>query len=60
MQLLIEEHFKTGIIAEINLNQAQIQTVIAQGSIPIWERLIRQMENQISVLENLSEKSLKS
>lgn len=50
MQRIIEERFAKGIIAEIDLNQAQIQTAIAQGSIPIWERLIRQTENQISVL----------
>lgn len=50
MQRIIEERFAKGIIAEIDLNQAQIQTAIAQGSVPIWERLIRQTENQISVL----------
>lgn len=50
METIIEERFAKGIIAEIDLNQAQIQSAIAAGSIPIWERLIAQTENQISVL----------
>jgi multidrug efflux system outer membrane protein len=50
MQKIIEERFAKGIIAEIDLNQAQIQSAIAAGSIPIWERLIFQTENQLSVL----------
>lgn len=50
MENIIEERFAKGIIAEIDLNQAQIQSAIAAGSIPIWERLIGQTENQISIL----------
>lgn len=50
MQKIIEERFAKGIIAEIDLNQAQIQSAIAAGSIPVWERLIAQTEHQISVL----------
>ncbi|MHA7130611.1 efflux transporter outer membrane subunit [Algoriphagus namhaensis] len=50
MVQIIEERFDKGIIAEIDLNQAQIQLAIAAGSIPIWERLITQTENQLSVL----------
>ena len=50
MQRIIEERFAKGIIAEIDLNQAQIQTAIAAGSVPVWERLIVQTENQLSVL----------
>ncbi|MEP0713208.1 efflux transporter outer membrane subunit [Algoriphagus sp.] len=50
MQTIIQERFAKGIIAEIDLNQAQIQTAIAAGSVPIWERLIVQTENQLSVL----------
>ncbi|MEN2280847.1 efflux transporter outer membrane subunit [Algoriphagus sp. SE2] len=50
MQRIIEERFARGIIAEIDLNQAQIQSAIAAGSVPIWERLISQTEHQISVL----------
>lgn len=50
MQSIIEARFEKGIIAEIDLNQAQIQTAIAAGSVPIWERLIVQTENLIRVL----------
>jgi len=50
MENIIEERFAKGIIAEIDLNQAQIQSAIAAGSIPVWERLISQTEHQISVL----------
>lgn len=49
-QTIIEARFEKGIIAEIDLNQAQIQTAIAAGSVPIWERLIVQTENLIRVL----------
>lgn len=47
---IIEERFDKGIIAEIDLNQAQIQEAIAAGSIPIWERLIVSSENLLSRL----------
>ncbi|MFC3879883.1 efflux transporter outer membrane subunit [Algoriphagus namhaensis] len=50
MERIIEERFKKGIIAEIDLNQAQIQSAIAAGSIPVWERLISQTEHLLSVL----------
>lgn len=50
METIIQARFDKGIIAEIDLNQAQIQTAIAAGSIPIWERLIVQTENLLSVL----------
>ncbi len=50
MEGIIEERFDKGIIAEIDLNQAQIQKAIAQGSVPVWERLISQTEHLLSVL----------
>ncbi|GMQ29947.1 efflux transporter outer membrane subunit [Algoriphagus confluentis] len=50
METIIEARFEKGIIAEIDLNQAQIQTAIAAGSVPIWERLIVQTQNLIRVL----------
>ncbi len=50
MQRIIEARFEKGIIAEIDLNQAQIQTAIAAGSVHVWERLIVQTENLIRVL----------
>lgn len=50
MQGIIEARFEKGIIAEIDLNQAQIQTAIAAGSVPIWERLIVQTENILRFL----------
>lgn len=50
MLSIIEQRFDKGIIAEIDLNQAQIQEAIAAGSIPIWERLIVSSENLLSRL----------
>ncbi|TFV96042.1 efflux transporter outer membrane subunit [Algoriphagus kandeliae] len=50
MLSIIEQRFDKGIIAEIDLNQAQIQKAIAAGSIPIWERLIVSSENLLSRL----------
>ena len=58
MQGIIEQRFEKGIIAEIDVNQAQIQTAIAAGSVPLWERLISQTENQLSVLVGELPKSI--
>lgn len=47
---IIEQRFDRGIIAEIDVNQAQIQKEIAQAAIPLYERAIAQTENRLSIL----------
>jgi multidrug efflux system outer membrane protein len=47
---IIEQRFEKGIIAEIDVNQAQIKRAVAAESIPVWKRLIAQTEHRLSVL----------
>jgi multidrug efflux system outer membrane protein len=47
---IIQLRFDKGIIPEIDVNQAQIQTAIAAGSIPKYERAIANAENALSLL----------
>jgi len=47
---IIEQRFEKGIVAEIDVNQAQIKRAIAAESIPVWTRLIAQTEHRLSVL----------
>ncbi len=58
MLSIIELRFENGIIPEIDVNQAQIQLAIAQGQLPVWERLVAQTENQLSVLTGQNPRSL--
>jgi multidrug efflux system outer membrane protein len=47
---IIQERFNKGIVAEIDLNQAQIQEAIAAGAIPQYTRLLANTENALSIL----------
>jgi multidrug efflux system outer membrane protein len=47
---IIQKRFDKGIIPEIDLNQAQIQKEIAAGAIPLFQRLIGNTENALSIL----------
>jgi len=47
---IIQKRFDKGIIPEIDLNQAQIQKEIAAGAIPLYQRLIANTENVLSIL----------
>lgn len=47
---IIRLRYEKGLIPEIDLNQAQIQLAIAQGQVPVWQRLLAQTEHQLSVL----------
>ncbi len=47
---IIEERFDKGIVAEIDLNQSQIQEAIAAAAVPFYERLVAQTENALSIL----------
>ena len=47
---IIQARFDKGIVAEIDLNQAQIQEAIAEAAIPLYARLAAQTENALSIL----------
>lgn len=47
---IIKERFEKGTVAEIDLNQAQIQEAIAAAAIPTYERSIAYAENALRVL----------
>ena len=47
---IIQQRFNKGIIAELDVNQAQIQKEIAAGAIPFYERAIAKTENGLGIL----------
>jgi len=47
---IIQHRFDKGIIAELDVNQAQIQKEIAAAAIPLYERSIAKTENGLSIL----------
>ena len=47
---IIQQRFNKGIIAELDVNQAQIQKEIAAAAIPLYKRSIAKTENNLSVL----------
>lgn len=47
---IIQERFNKGIVAEIDLNQAQIQEAIAAAAVPQYTRLVAGTENALSIL----------
>jgi multidrug efflux system outer membrane protein len=47
---IIQQRFDKGIIAEIDVNQAEIQREIAAAAIPFYERAVAQTENRLSIL----------
>jgi len=47
---IIQQRFDVGYAPEIDLNQAQMQKAIAEGSIPVYQRLVYKTENTLSVL----------
>jgi outer membrane protein, multidrug efflux system len=47
---IIQQRFDKGIVAEIDLNQSQIQKEIAAVAIPVFERLAGQTENALTIL----------
>jgi multidrug efflux system outer membrane protein len=47
---VMQERYNKGVIAEIDLNQAQIQEAIAAAAIPQYERLVAQSEHILSIL----------
>lgn len=47
---IIESRYEKGIIAEIDVNQAEIKRAVAAEAVPLWRRLIAQTEHRISQL----------
>ena len=47
---IIQARFNVGIVAEIDLNQSQIQLAIAQTAVPLYKRQIVFTENRLSLL----------
>lgn len=47
---IIQQRFDKGIIAELDVNQAQIQKEIAAAAIPLYKRSIAKTENNLSIL----------
>ncbi len=47
---IIQQRFNKGIIAELDVNQAQIQKEIAAAAIPLYKRSISKAENNLSIL----------
>ena len=47
---IIQHRFDKGVVAEIDLNQSQIQKEIAAVAIPVFERLAAQTENALRIL----------
>jgi len=55
---IIEQRFDKGIIAQIDVNQAEIQQAIAAASVPLYERSVGQTENALSVLLGINPGSI--
>ena len=47
---IIQERYNKGIVAEIDLNQAQIQEAIAASAVPQYTRAVANTENTLSIL----------
>ena len=47
---IMQERYDKGIVAEIDVNQAQIQEAIAAAAVPQYERLVANTEHGLSIL----------
>ena len=47
---IIEARYNNGIVAEIDLNQSQIQLAIAETAVPLYKRQVVLAENRLSLL----------
>lgn len=57
---IIQHRFDRGIVAEIDLNQAQIKRAIAAESIPVWKRNIARTEHGLSFLIGSNPRALET
>jgi len=55
---IIQARYDKGIVAEIELNQAQIQRAIAASAVPLYRRRVAQTENALSILLGLNPQSI--
>jgi len=47
---IINQKYSGGVVAEIDLNQAQMQKAIAAASVPLYKRLVAKAEHSLSIL----------
>ena len=55
---IIQARYDYGVVAEIDLNQAEIQEAIALAAVPFFEREIYRTENVLSILLGISPRAL--
>jgi len=48
--MIIEARYKYGVVAEIDLNQSQVQRAISASAVPQYKRAVAQSENALSIL----------
>lgn len=48
--LIIEERYYWGVVAEIDLNQSQVQRAVSAAAVPQYRRAIAQTESSLSIL----------
>lgn len=58
--LIIEERYKYGIIAEIDLNQSQVQRAISAAAVPQFSRAISLSESSLSILLGQNPQAVKT
>ncbi len=47
---IIEERYEYGVVAELDLNQAQVQRAISAAAVPQYERAVAQTESSLKIL----------
>ncbi|MEJ2003952.1 MAG: efflux transporter outer membrane subunit [Cyclobacteriaceae bacterium] len=57
---IIEDRFNQGYTARIDLDQARIQEHIAEAAVPLYERLVAQTENALSILIGRAPESVRT
>ncbi len=48
--IIIEERYKWGVVAELDLNQSQVQRAISAVAVPQYRRAVAQTESSLSIL----------
>ena len=58
--LIIQERYKWGIVAEIDLNQSQVQRAISAAAVPQYARAIALSESSLSILLGQNPQAVKT
>lgn len=58
--LIIEERYKWGVVAELDLNQSQVQRAISAAAVPQYRRAVAQTESTLSILLGNNPGSIKT